>query len=108
MGYLDLVRLSKPKAVRVEIGDAEDFVYFRSLTASELVDMQRSSGSAPLGADAAFDFNLQFLARVLVDAEGNQLVSDPSELRTLPVNLVLHQLLPAALQVSGLGEKKVP
>lgn len=104
MGFLNLQALAKPKAVRVEVG--EDHVFMRSLTALELVEMQKKSGNEALGAESAFDFNLQLLASVLVDSEGNQVATDSAALRHLPTELVLKTLIPAAMEVSGLSEKK--
>lgn len=100
-----LSKLKKPKSVKIPLGD--EAIYMRSLTATEFLDLKSKSSNEDATFEERWAFNLELLAKVLLNEDGSQAVQSADELNDVPTELVQLVLLPAAMEVSGFGEKKV-
>ena len=105
--FLGPLKAKPEKFALTEFGD-DAFVFIRPLSSRELLELQDKHGDEGKG----FDFNCEFLAKVLCHENGQALFGSPEECKDHVSRLPLpglDRLIRGALDVSGVShyeEKK--
>lgn len=77
-------RFTRVEIPEIVVNDQPGIVYFRQLSARDVMDFADLSGDSDEAKKARADMQYTMLAKALVDADGHQIVDTPEKLATLP------------------------
>lgn len=94
-----------PKITQVPLDELGGYANVRSLTAAELVEINKKFGDKAEVGESHMAFLLQMVLKCCVDDQGKNVFVDEDSMLYLPIQ-VLIKLAEAAVDASGLDLKK--